>query len=76
MTLVGYRKFKGKSKKDGEPYTAYFLYFEYEDKGTEGMVTEDAFLMADMVDETMLGIGAQLEVVYNKRGFATGLREI
>lgn len=76
MTLVGYRKFKSKNKKTGEPYTAYMLYFEYEDKDTEGHVTEDAFLMADIVDASLLGVGAQLEVVYNKRGFATGLREV
>lgn len=75
MTVVGYRDIKGTSKKNGKPYDGCLLFVQYESKDVTGYETDTVF-----IDRTLINIdvtvGLEIEVLYNKNGFVTELREV
>lgn len=76
MELVGYRRSAFTAQDTGEHITGYNLYLVGEQENVEGKVTERAFLSDKKLGGYVPRVGDQLELVYNRYGKISELRQL
>lgn len=67
--VIGFRRSEGVSKKTGNKFGGYIVFFVLDQRGVTGKACDQVFISDDLGYQPVLGDKVQL--VYNSRGFLT-----
>lgn len=67
--VIGFRRSEGTSKKTGNRFAGWIVFFSLDQRGVTGKACDQAFISDDLDYEPSLGDKVQL--IYNSRGFLT-----
>lgn len=65
--VVGFRKSAGTSKKTGNQFSGYIVFFTLEQQGVTGVATEQCFISDDL--RYVPALGDRVRLLYNNRGY-------
>lgn len=72
--IIGYRRMSGTSKKSGNPYSGYLVYYTEPLRVPSGILAEGESCDSAYIDDGLLqglipSVGSTLELRYDKRGY-------
>lgn len=67
--VIGFRRCEGVSKKTGNKFSGWIVFFALVQRGVTGKACDQAFISDDLAYQPVLG--DKVQMIYNSRGFLT-----
>lgn len=74
INVVGKERFRGTSKKTGNPYDFINIYYIGAARGVEGYRSESLMLDPKEFDYDVIRVGSDYQVDFDRRGYCIGFR--